>query len=144
MKHLTCAVRGLPANTTKEMVEENFNFGISPESRCTAHLVTDETQDNSRAATVTFRNEKKGRKRSCETLRKEFDGSKWRGTSSTISVVHDFMGLMPLSGAADSKIQYVLFSRLISFCADMNVACTLSMALAAMLSEHGALMRMMT
>lgn len=108
MKYVTCAVRGLPANTTKEMVEDNFNMRISPESRCTAHLVADETQENSRAATVTFRNEKKGRRRSCETLIKEFNGSQWLGTSSTISVVDDFMGLTPLFGAADSKIQYVL------------------------------------
>lgn len=108
MKYLTCAVRGLPANTTKDMVEENFKMQISSESPCIVHLVADETQGNSRAATVTFRQERKGRKRSCETLRKQFNGSKWLGTNSTISVVDDFLGLTPLSGAADAEIQYVL------------------------------------
>ena len=108
MKHLTCAVRGLPANTTKDMVEENFKMRISSESPCIVHLVADETQGNSRAATVTFRQERKGRKRSCETLRKEFNGSKWLGTNSTISVGYDFLGLTPLFGAADAEIQYVL------------------------------------
>ena len=90
------------------MVEDNFNLQMSRESPCIAHLVVDETQGNSCAATVTFRQEKKGRKRSCETLRKEFNGSRWLGKNSTISVVDSFMGLTPLSGAADAKIQYVL------------------------------------
>lgn len=85
------------------MVEENFNLQISHESPCIAHVI-DESQGNSCAATVTFRQERKGRKRSCETLKKEFNGSHWLGKTSTISVVDDFMGLTPLSGAADAKI----------------------------------------
>lgn len=108
MKYLTCTVRGIPAKTTKSMVEENFNLQIHQESPCIAHSVIDETQGNSCAATVTFRQERKGRKRSCETLKKAFNGSNWLGKTSTISVVDDFMGLTPLSGAADAKIQYVL------------------------------------
>lgn len=108
MKYLTCAVRGIPANTKKNAVANNFNMRISPESPCVAHVVADESQGNLCAATVTFRRETKGKKRSCETLRKEFNGSTWLGTSSTISVVDDFMGLTPLSGAADADIQYVM------------------------------------
>ncbi|MCJ1461653.1 hypothetical protein MMC07_000250 [Pseudocyphellaria aurata] len=104
MKYLTCAVRGIPANTKKESVANNFNVRISRESPCIAHVVADETQGNSCAATVTFRRETKGQKRSCETLRKEFNGSTWQGTSSTISVVDDFMGLTPLSGTADADV----------------------------------------
>lgn len=105
--HCTCVVRGIPAKTTMAMVEENFNLQLSRESLCIAHSVVDETEGNSCAATVTFQSEKEGRQRSCETLKNEFNGSRWLGTTSTISVVDDFMGLTPLSGAADAKIQYV-------------------------------------
>ena len=108
LKSLTCAVRGIPAKTTRSMVEENFNLQISPRSPCIAHSVVDDTQGNSCVATVTFRRERKGLKRSCETLKKDINGSHWLGKTSTISVVDDFMGLTPLSGAADAKIQYVL------------------------------------
>lgn len=93
---------------TKKDVEENFNSRISPESPCKVHVVTDETHENSCAATVTFQDEAKGRKRKCEDLKKEFNASKWIGKSSTISVVDDFMGLTPLFGTADARKQYVL------------------------------------
>ena len=123
MKYLTCSVRGIPAKTTRSMVEENFNLQISHESPCIAHVI-DESQGNSCAATVTFRQERKGRKRSCETLKKEFNGSHWLGKTSTISVVDDFMGLTPLSGAADAKIQYVLVIPVVTFFANLTSLCS--------------------
>lgn len=124
MKHLTCVVRGLPPNTTREDVEDNFKLRISSASPCKVHVVTDETHGNSRAATVTFQDEAKGKKRSCETLKKEFNASKWLGTSSTISVGDDFMGLTPLFGTADATIQYVLFSTFCCICANLTSLCS--------------------
>lgn len=47
------------------------------------------------------------KKNGCEALKNEFNGSDGQGTISTISVVDDFIGLIPLSDAADAKIQYV-------------------------------------
>ena len=113
MKYVTATVRGLPHDATQANVEDNFNPAISPESPCVVSPVVDETQGHTRTTTVTFRNEKKGRKRSVEELIKSFNRSSFRGLSSTISVADHFIGLTPLSGAADAPIQYVsaLFPR---------------------------------
>lgn len=107
MGHLTCAVRGLPPQTTRQMVQDNFNLTIHPESACLSGAVVEESQGNSCSTTVTFTKERNGRKRSCETLRDQFNGSYFRGQSSTISVTSDFLGLTPLSGNRKAPIQYV-------------------------------------
>lgn len=43
-----------------------------------------------------------------EKIGKEFNLSKWPKKGSLLSVLDDFIGLTPLSGAADAKIQYAL------------------------------------
>lgn len=106
MKYLTTTVRGLPRGTTTRSVEHNFNLSIDPESPCISGPVVDEVQGNTCSTTVTFRNEKRGKRRSCEALKEAFNRSSFRGLSTTISVADDFLGLTPLAGPADAPIQY--------------------------------------
>lgn len=70
---------------------------------------------------------------------KSFNGSKFRGLSSTISVADDFIGLTPLSGAANAPIQYVQFPFFSRYHANSNVfaAFILFMALEGTLLDHG-------
>ena len=123
-------------------MESNFNLSIDPHSPCVAGPVVDELQGNTCSTTVTFRNEKHGKHRSCEALREHFNRSNFRGLSTTISVTDDFFGLTPLFGEADAPVQYVPWTRyqgnqeLISFV----VAYTSSMASEAMPSIPGHLM----
>lgn len=138
MKYVTATVRGLPPYATQFHVQNNFNPAISVESPCVVSPVVDEIQGDSRTTTVTFRNEKKGRKRTVDELINFFNRSRFGGLSSTISVADHFIGLTPLSGAADAPIQYVSasFSR---YNADLifYVACTSFMVLGVMLLGAG-------
>lgn len=105
MKYSTNTVRGLPQGTTTQQVENNFNHSIDPESPCVAGPVVKDLQGNTCSTTVTLRNEKHGKKRSCDSLRKHFNHSHFRGYNSTISVQDSFYGLTPLAGEADAPIQ---------------------------------------
>ena len=108
MGHTTATVRGLPKGTTKTEVEDFFNLSIDINSPCVAGTVVDELQGNTCSATVTFRNEKHGKRRTSQKLIEEFNASAFRGsTSSTISVTDSFLGLTPLAGEADAPVQYV-------------------------------------
>ena len=107
MKYATTTVRGLPRGTARIDVERFFNLSIDPDSPCVAGPIVEELQGNTCSTTVTFRNEKHGKHRSCESLRDHFNRSKFRGLSATISVTGDFFGLTPLSGEADAPVQYV-------------------------------------
>lgn len=108
MKYLTCSVRGLPLNTTKSAVEDHFNAQMHPDTPCAVSKIVEDVRGHSSAATVTFRKEKRGRARSCGSLREAFNRSGFRGGSKLLSVTDDFLGLTPLSGPVDAPIQYVL------------------------------------
>ncbi|KAL2047637.1 hypothetical protein N7G274_000679 [Stereocaulon virgatum] len=108
MKYTTTTVRGLPRGTTRSDVENYFDLSIDPHSPCVAGPVVDELQGNTCSTTVTFRNEKHGKHRTCESLKEYFNRSNFRGLSTTISVTNDFFGLTPLSGKVDASVHIYL------------------------------------